>query len=60
MNITLWSGHHCMFAFWWLVALMSADRQTDRNIDGLTDGHIGRQINRQTDKQTDRQTVPFR
>ena len=28
---------HFMFACWWLIVLMSADRQTDRKIDRLID-----------------------
>ena len=39
---------HCMFACWWLIALMSADRETDKNTYRLTD--------RQRDIQTDRWT----
>ena len=36
-----------MFACWWLIALMSTDRQTDGQADRYTD--------RQTDRLTDRQ-----
>ena len=28
---------HCMFACWWLIALISVDIQTNRKIDRLTD-----------------------
>ena len=45
-----------MLACWWLMALMSADRQTDRKIDRLTDRQTGRETYRQTDRQTDRPT----
>ena len=40
-----------MFACWWLITLMSADRQTDRKIDRLIDRQTGREI--LTDRQTD-------
>ena len=50
---------HCMFACWWLIALMSEDRQTDRKIDGLTERHRVRETYRQSYRQTDRQTVPI-
>ena len=44
-----------MFACWWLIALMSADRQTDKkNIQ--TDRQTDRQRDIQTDRQTDRLT----
>ena len=48
-----------MFACWWLIALMSADRQTDKKTYRLTDRQTGRDAYRQTDRQTDIQTVPF-
>ena len=41
-----------MFACWWLIALMSTDRQTDKKTYILTD----RQTDRQRDIQTDRLT----
>ena len=50
---------HCMFACWWLIVLMSADRQTDKKTYRLTDRQTGRETYRQTDRQTDIQTVPF-
>ena len=50
---------HCMFACWWLIVLMSADRQTDKKTYRLTDRHTGRETYRPTDKHTDIQTVPF-
>ena len=50
---------HCMFACWWLIALMSADRQTDKKTYRLTDRQTGRETYRQTDRQFDIQTVPF-
>ena len=50
---------HCMFACWWLIALMSGDRQTDSKTYRLTDRQAGRETNRQTDRHTDIQTVPF-
>ena len=46
---------HCIFACWWLIVLMSTDRQTDRKIDRLMDRQTGRETYRQTDRQTDRQ-----
>ena len=52
-------GTHCMFACWWLIVLMSADRQTDKKTYRLTDRQTGRETYRQTDRQTDIQTVPF-
>ena len=53
------SQYHCLFACWWLIALMSADKQEDIRIDRLTNRETGRETYRQTDRQTDRQTVPF-
>ena len=50
---------HCMFACWWLIVLMSADRQTDKKTYRLTDRQTGRETYRQTDTHTDIQTVPF-
>ena len=50
---------HCMFACWWLIALMSADRQTDRKTYRLTERQTGIYTYRQTDWQIDIQTVPF-
>ena len=47
-----------MFACWWLIVLMSADRQTDKKTYRLTDRQTGRETYRQTDRQTDIQTVP--
>ena len=42
---------NCRVACWWVIALMSADRETDRQKD--------QQNERQTDRQAERQTVPF-
>ena len=50
---------HCMFAYWWLITLMSADRHTDKKTYRLTDRQIGRETYRQTDRHFDIQTVPF-
>ena len=50
---------HCMFACWWLIVLMSADRQTDKKTYRLTDRQTGRETYRQTERHTDIQTVPF-
>ena len=50
---------HCMFACWWLIALISADGQIDKKTYRLTDRQTGRETFRQTDRQTDIQTVPF-
>ena len=44
---------HCMFACWWLIALMSADIQTDKKTYRLTDTQTGRETYRQTDRQTE-------
>ena len=44
---------HCMFACWWLIALMSANRQTDKKTYRLTDIQRERQRDIQTDRQTD-------
>ena len=35
-------GQHCMFACWWLIAVMSADRHPDRMIDRLIDRQTGK------------------
>ena len=48
-----------MFACWWLIALISADRQTDKKKYRLTDRQTGRETYRQRDTQTNIQTVPF-
>ena len=50
---------HCMFACWWLIALMGADRHTDRKMTRLTDRQTGRETYRQTDGRSDIQKVPF-
>ena len=50
---------HCMFTCWWLIALMSVDRQTDSKTYRLTDRQTGRETNRKTDRHTDVQIVPF-
>ena len=39
---------HCMFACWWLIVLMSADRQTDKKTYRLTERQTGRETYRQT------------
>ena len=49
-------GLSLMFACWWLIALMSADRYTDRNIDRLIDRQTDRKMDRLIDGQTDRET----
>ena len=49
---------HCMFACWWLIVLMSADRQTDKKTYRLTDRQAERHTDRQTDILTYRQ-YPF-
>ena len=45
-----------MFACWWPIALMSADRQTDRQTDRKADWRTYRQAERHTYRQTDRLT----
>ena len=45
-----------MFACWWLIELMSANRQVDRKIDRLTDRQTGKKTYRQAERHTDRQT----
>ena len=48
-----------MFTCWWLIALMSADRQTDKKTYRLTDRQTGRETYRPSDGHTSIQTVPF-
>ena len=51
---------NCMFASWWLIALMSADRRTDGRTKRHSDWQtIDRKRAIQTDRQTDIQTVTF-